>query len=299
MRALRKQFLHRIRPQPLRLDTRNFGKRIVNRRRDVAQREIIEYAEKVRKEPILTGEPYIEPKYESWVHNLEGDRIGIVPISSEIFDEKIRKDILHRNVVYLNNKERGWSNKKVLTRGEVRGSTKKVYKQKGLGRARRGPRNAPHHVGGGKAHGPRPRSFETKLNKKIRKLGNKIALAARYHENNLIVIDQLKLSEPRTAAISKLMKNWGWNSALFVLEEENDRNFELACRNIPVVETTSCSSFNVKKALLKEKIVLSLASLSELQDHLTRVNRPPPSAVQLEVPEYASEDKASVDKASI
>eukprot|EP00466_Bigelowiella_natans_P015092 jgi/Bigna1/24487/gw1.2.128.1 len=199
---------------------------------------------------------------------MKGERLAIVPLEPEVFDQKIRKDILHRNIVYLDNKERGWSHAKTLTRGQIRGTTKKQFRQKGMGRARRGTRRAPHFKGGGKAHGPKPRDFTSKLPKKVRKLGKMIAVAARYQEDNLIVVDELSLLEPKTSAAARFMEVWNWESVLFVTEEDKDRNFELACRNIPNVETTTAFRFDVKKALLKEKLVFTLGGLMQLQAQL-------------------------------
>jgi len=223
---------------------------------------------------ILNGEPYEEPVLEAWVHSMNGDHLSIIPLNSEVFAQPIRKDILHRCVVYQSDKERGWSSAKTLTRGEISGTGKKPYRQKGTGRARRGTFRAPHHRGGGKAHGPVPRDFTTKLPKKVRKLGNKIALSARYQENEIVVIDELKLPEPKTAAVTEMLKTWGWEdtSVLFVVEQDKDRNFELGCRNITNVEHTTALRFHTKAALLKRKLVLSLRGLNELQAHLLKAD---------------------------
>jgi len=241
----------------------------------------------------LTGPAYIEPEYEAWVHAMNGERRGIVSLSGKVFSKELRKDILHRNVVYEANKERGWSHKQTKNRGEIRGSTRKPYRQKGTGRARRGTMRAPHHVGGSKAHGPVQRDMTTKLPRKVIKLGKMITIAERYRENNFFVFEDFKLPNPKTAAVAQLLKRWGWDSVLFVLEQEStDRNFELACRNLPNVDTSTPYTFNVKTALNREKVVFSLKSVGQMQEYLER-ERPIMSAISPKTYELAQPESSS------
>ncbi len=257
--------------------------------------------------PLESSAAYVEPTFQAWVHDMKGDKVDIMPLDTQVFDQQIRADILHRNVVYETNKELGWTRAQTLTRGEISGSGKKPYQQKGTGRARRGTMRAPHHRGGGKAHGPVYRDRTTKLPRKLRRLGSKIALAARYQEDNFFVIDELKLKEPKTYAVAQVLKNFGWEkeSVLFVVEEASDANFVLACRNLPNVETVSALRFSVKPALLNKNLAISAQGLVELQAHLEK-EKPFQTAVgpqkvwkQAVILDVAEEEDAVVQEASV
>lgn len=257
---------------------RSFARTMRNRRKDLAFRQVKRPSGE-EPPPPLTGEPYVEPTFESWVFNQVGERVGIVPLNADIFSTPLRRDILQNNVVYRQNEALGWSRKKTLTRGEIRGSNKKPFPQKGGGRARQGVRKkTPIQIGGGKAHGPKPRDRSTKLLKKVKQLGNRVVVAQKFRENRFTVIDNLAFEVHKTYAAKKFVDTFEWKSALFVLEEEPDKNFELAVRNLPDIETTSVYKFNPYKALKRKDIVISLAALEQLQEYLTRNIRPLPTA---------------------
>src|ERR671920_2416299 len=141
------------------------------------------------------------------VQSLDGKAGSDIDLNDEIFDVEPRADILHRVVTWQLEKRRGTA-RGARERSDVARTGKKYGRQKGGGTARHGDRRAPIFIGGGKAHGPRARVFTSSLNKKVRALGLKMALSSKAKEGNLIVLDNLDLTEAKTkqlkAQLSKL-----------------------------------------------------------------------------------------------
>ncbi|MFN3287452.1 MAG: 50S ribosomal protein L4, partial [Sphingomonadaceae bacterium] len=148
---------------------------------------------------------------------------------------------------------------------------KKFGRKKGSGSARHGNRAAPQFVGGGKAHGPRARSFEQSLNKKIRALGLKTALSVKAAEGKLIVVDEFKLAEAKTKAMIGALGKLGIERGLFIDGEAVDRNFALAVRNLYKVDVLPAVGANVYDILNHDALVLSRAGVEQLRRRLEGV----------------------------
>src|ERR1700744_549536 len=164
------------------------------------------------------------------VLNLDNKAAGEVDLNDDIFGLEPRQDLIQRVVVWQLAKRRAGTHK-VLTRGEINRTKKKVYKQKGTGQARHGARSAPLYVGGAKAMGPVTHSHEFDLPKKVRALGLRHALSSKAKEGAIVVIDEAKASAIKTADLAKRFGKMGVSHAL-VVDGEFDKNFHLSARNL-------------------------------------------------------------------
>jgi len=176
-------------------------------------------------------------------------------LDRSIFGVPVRPDILHRVVVWkLACKRTGTA--RVKTRGEVVGSKQKGAPQKGRGMARMGPKRSPIRRGGGKAHGPRPRDFSFTLQKKVRRFGLRCALAAKFAQNKLIILDDTDLDVHKTKPFKQTLEKSGWANALIVDKPNINVKLFLASRNIPNVLLLPQQRANVYDILHQDFLIL-------------------------------------------
>ncbi|MCB9945440.1 MAG: 50S ribosomal protein L4 [Geminicoccaceae bacterium] len=201
------------------------------------------------------------------VKNLAGESVGTAELSDAVFGADVREDILHRVVRWQLAKRRSGTHK-VKGRSEVSGSTAKIYKQKGTGRARHGAKRGTMFRGGGIVFGPTPRDHGFDLPKKVRKLGLRGALSSKARDGKLIVVDAVTMSEPKTKVLRGTLDGLGLDSALFVVAGEADRNFALASRNIPLIDLLSQEGANVYDILRRDTLVLTRDAAKLLEERL-------------------------------
>lgn len=201
------------------------------------------------------------------VRNLAGEEVGTVELDDSVFAVPVRVDILHRVVRWQLAKRRQGTHK-VKSRGEVARSGKKLYRQKGTGRARHGSRRAHIFVGGGIAFGPKPRDHAIDLPKKVRRLGLRCALSDKVREGRLVVLDDARLEEPKTKLLASHLAKLGIGSALVVTGGEPERNFALASRNLPKVVVMPQIGANVYDILRHDTLVLTRDAVELLQERL-------------------------------
>lgn len=199
------------------------------------------------------------------VKTLDGAAAGSITVSDEIFGLEPRTDLIHRVVRWQLAKRQAGTHK-AKQRAEINGSTKKFVRQKGTGGARHGNKKAPQFRGGGKAHGPVVRSHEHDLPKKIRALGLRHALSAKIKADGVIVLDAASVDGPKTKALNEKLKQLGLSNALVVDGTEVDANFRLASRNIPAIDVLPVEGINVYDLLRREKLVLTKAAVSALEE---------------------------------
>jgi large subunit ribosomal protein L4 len=200
------------------------------------------------------------------VLSIENEKTGSIELDDGIFGLEPRKDILHRCVVYqLAKRQQGTH--LARERNQVSGTGKKMYRQKGTGGARHGDKKANIFRGGGKSHGPRPRSHAVGLPKKVRRLALKHALSAKRAEDALIIIDEAKIGEAKTKAVFDAFAKLQLTNALIV-DAEIDKAFGLAARNIPGVDVMPVIGANVYDILRKQKLVLTKAAVQGLEARL-------------------------------
>jgi len=205
------------------------------------------------------------------VYTLTGKKTSeTVELPAEIFEAPVNVDLMHQAYVrQLSNARRGTHSTK--GRSEVRGGGSKPWRQKGTGRARQGSNRAAQWVGGGKVHTPKPRSYEKAMPKKMRHAALRSALSVKAAEQEIVVVDELKIKEPKTkemhAALQKLL---GEGSALILLpgKGENEDLVARSTRNLPYAKTLLASYINVRDLLGYDKIVIPTAVIDVLSSHL-------------------------------
>jgi len=200
------------------------------------------------------------------VYNQKREKVSELTLSDEVFAAPVREDLMHAVIRYQLAKARQGTHK-AKGRAEVRGGGKKPYKQKGTGRARQGTTRAPQWRGGGVVHGPQPRSYAFKLNKKVRKAALRAALSHRVASGSLVVLDDLDLPEIKTRQMVELLKTFELRDALLVLPSQND-NVQLSARNLPNVTTLLVEGVNVRDVLHRGNLVMTRAAAEALVQRL-------------------------------
>ncbi|MBE6753605.1 MAG: 50S ribosomal protein L4 [Ruminococcaceae bacterium] len=188
-----------------------------------------------------------------------------IELADSVFGIEPNGPAMHAVVVnYLANQRQGTQS--TLTRGEVSGGGKKPYRQKGTGRARQGSTRATQWVHGGIALGPKPRSYRYTLNKKLRRLAMKSAFSSKVQSGDLIVLDQLTMSEYKTKEIVALLAALGADrKALIVMPEKNDMVIRSAS-NIPGVKTALVNTLNVYDILNADKFIVVEGAVAQLEE---------------------------------
>jgi len=186
---------------------------------------------------------------------------NMVQLDQTVFAHPIRRDILHLCVVHhLDSLRQGSANTK--TRGEVRGSGRKIRPQKGTGRARLGDAQSPMLRGGGVAFGPKPRDFSTKLPRKVIEMGMRVALSAKLREHGLGVVETLEWTGNKTKPLAQRIADLGWRKTLFVTGlDVVPENFKRASGNIDRVEAITAKDLGVYDAVKWPRLVLDLAAV--------------------------------------
>ena len=199
------------------------------------------------------------------VYNISGQKVGDMDLSDDIFAVEINKVAMHSAVVnYLANARQGTQSTK--TKAEVRGGGKKLWRQKGTGRARHGSIRNPQWTGGGVALGPKPRSYKYTLPKKVKRLALKSALTSKVVENNIIVLDDLKLEAIKTKEMVNVLNNLKVDSSALIVLPEVDRNVVLSARNLEGVKTTTTNSINTYDILRYNKFIVTKDAVSKIEE---------------------------------
>ena len=201
---------------------------------------------------------------ELQITSLDGKDAGSITLKDEIFGLEPRADILHRMVRYQQLKAMAGTHD-VKHRSEGVRTGKKFVKQKGSGGARHGDRKAPQFRGGGRAFGPTPRSHAIDLPKKVRALALKHALSAKAKAGELVILDSVTTSAPKTATLRTSFGKLEWLNALIIDGAVVDVNFALAARNIPNIDVLPVQGINVADILRRRKLVLTKAALDALE----------------------------------
>jgi large subunit ribosomal protein L4 len=199
------------------------------------------------------------------VTTLDGNDSGSVTLPDEIFGLEPRADILQRMVRYQLSKRQAGTHKTKM-RGEISATTKKMFKQKGTGRARHGAKSAPQFRGGGRAFGPVVRSHAHDLPKKIRALALKHALSDKARGEKLIILADTTVKEAKTKALAGQFKKLGWSRALIIDGATVGADFALAARNIPAIDVLPVQGINVYDILRRDTLVLTKAAVEALTE---------------------------------
>lgn len=201
------------------------------------------------------------------LYNKSGAQIGDIELADSIFGIKPNESVLHDAVVMQQAAERRGTHK-VKGRSEVSGGGRKPWRQKGTGRARQGSIRSPQWVGGGTVFGPTPRSYGYKLPKKVRRLALKSALSSKVLASEIIVLDELILSAPKTKEIATILNNLKVDRKALIVDTEYNDNIALSSRNIPGVKFVSATGINVLDVLNHNKVIITKEAVAKIEEVL-------------------------------
>ena len=208
------------------------------------------------------------------IYKLDGSQAGTIEVNNDVFGIEPNKHVMHEVLVAeLAEARQGSASTK--TRAEVRGGGRKPFRQKGTGRARQGSTRAPHMVGGGVVHGPKPRNYAKKVNKKVRRLALRSALAQKISEGNVIVLDDFALETPKTKTFIDFAKTLNFDGVkqLYVTNDDTDtvdRDYflYLSTRNIEKVAAINTRDLSVYWLIKQDKVVLTKEALATIEEVL-------------------------------
>ena len=199
------------------------------------------------------------------VYNMSGELVGEIELSEAVFGIEVNAAVVHDSVKnHLANKRQGTQS--ALTRAEVSGGGRKPWRQKGTGRARQGSTRAPQWTHGGIVFAPKPRDYSYTLNKKTRRLALKSVLSAKATEQNIVVIDSIKMDAPKTKEFAAFLSAVGANGKALVVTAAPDANVVKSGRNIPGCMITFANVINVYDVVNASKLVLDKAALAKIEE---------------------------------
>jgi large subunit ribosomal protein L4 len=199
------------------------------------------------------------------VVNRQGESVGTVEVDPSEFGGEVNRQLLHDVVLmYLANQRAGTHS--TLRRGEVAGSTKKLFRQKGTGNARVGNRRTNKRKGGGTAKGPKPRDYEYHLPKRMVRAATRMALLSKFQDNEAVVVDDLTLPEIKTKPMVEILKTLKLNETTCLISTAGrDDNVYKSARNIRGVEVLPASQLNAYMVLRQKRLLLTRPALDELR----------------------------------
>ncbi len=205
---------------------------------------------------------------EAVLYATNGSELGKVELSDEIFGKTPNEGVVHQVVVAQQaNLRQGDAATK--ERSNVAGSTRKLWKQKGTGRARVGSGKSPHWRGGGTAFGPHPRDFSQATNRKMRREALRSAIADRLAADNLMVLSELPIDEPKTKELVAILRRLNIEGSCLIVTEGADKNAYLSSRNIPGVKQTFVDSLGALDVISHKKLLMTKAALETLEKKLS------------------------------
>ena len=202
---------------------------------------------------------------KTFVFDMSGKQVGEIELSAAVFGVEPNAAVVHDVVKnHLANCRQGTQS--ALTRAEVSGGGRKPWRQKGTGRARQGSTRAPQWTHGGIVFAPKPRSYAYTLNKKVKRLALKSALSAKVAENNLVVIDSIKMDSVKTKTFANFLNAVGAEKKPLVVTAEADQLVVKSGRNIPGCEITFANLLNVYDIVNANKLVVDKAALAKIEE---------------------------------
>ena len=198
------------------------------------------------------------------VKNLDNKKVSTLELREEVFAVKVKQALLHEAVRhYLASQRRGTH--KTKTRGDVRGSGRKPWRQKGTGRARVGSIRSPLWRHGGTTQGPQPRDYSYSLPRKVLLGALRGALTAKFEDKKMIVVDKLELENHKTKVLRTALDKLGAEKSLLIVEAEGNANLERASRNLPRVRLVATQQVHPYHVLAHDRVLFSRAAVEKLQ----------------------------------
>jgi len=202
------------------------------------------------------------------VHNVAGEVVDQLELSDAVFGVPLNEAVVHQAMVrQLADARQGTASTK--TRGLVSGGGRKMFRQKGTGSARRGSRRAPLLRGGGVVFGPHPRSYRQAMPRKMRRLALRCVLSAKVASEEIIVLDQISLQEPKTKEMARILKDLGVDSSALIVTAEPDPNLYKSARNIQRVTTLPASMLSVVDVLSHRRLMITVAAVKVVEETWT------------------------------
>jgi large subunit ribosomal protein L4 len=203
------------------------------------------------------------------LYNINGEQVGDIELADAVFGIEPNKYVVHSAVVMQLASQRLGTHK-TKGRSEVRGGGRKPWRQKGTGRARQGSIRSPQWKGGGVVFGPTPRSYGFKLPKKVRRLAIKSVLSSKVNENEIIVLDQLSMSQPKTKQFAAILNNLKVDRKALIVSADYDDNVALSARNIPGVKFVTADGINVLDVLAHDKLIITKEAVQKVEEVLAQ-----------------------------
>ena len=205
------------------------------------------------------------------VHNRSGDVLHAKELTDAFTDAEVNGPVIHQCVVaYLANQRQG--NASTKSRSEVRGSGRKLYRQKGTGRARVGDAKSPIRVHGGVAFGPKPRSYRQYTPKRVRRLGLHSALADRFQNQQCILVEDFTLEQPRTKDMVNMLKALNVAGKALLILDEHSQNIHLSVRNIPQVHCCTWNTLNVYQVMWHDTLIITEKAAEKLESKFANID---------------------------
>ncbi|MDD2227105.1 MAG: 50S ribosomal protein L4 [Clostridia bacterium] len=198
------------------------------------------------------------------VYDMQAKEVGSLDLKEEIFDAPYNQAVIHQVVVAQNANQRQGT-KSALTRSEVRGHTKKPWKQKHTGNARHGSRKSPIWKGGGVAFAPKPRDFSQKINKQVKYLAFVSALSQKIRQEEITVIDEIK-TEGKTKEIANMLKAFDFDKKTLIVVGDDNANILQSSANIPNVEIVVADLLNVGQIVGNKNLIFSKNAINKIEE---------------------------------
>lgn len=197
--------------------------------------------------------------------NMAGAEAGEIELKDDIFGIEINQFAVHAVIKnYLANQRQGTQSAK--NRGEVRGGGRKPFRQKGTGRHRQGSSTDPSQVGGGVAFAPKPRDYRYTVPKKLRRLAMKSALSSKVEEKEIIVLDSLSFTEPKTKEMVKMLQSIKAAKKALIVMADKDENVIKSAANIPGVKTTLVGQMNVYEIINHTSFIITKDAINKIEE---------------------------------
>ena len=199
------------------------------------------------------------------LYKMSGEQTGEVEVSDDVFDIEINEHVMYEAVkTYMANQRQG--NQSVKTRSEVRGGGRKPWRQKGTGRARAGTIRSPLWKGGGVVFAPKQRDYSKKLPKKVKRLAMKSAFSSKALNDEMVVLDELKLDNIKTKSMVDILSNLNVDKKALIVTGDNDKTVYYSARNIKGVKTTNVNTLNVYDILNYDKFIITKDALKKVEE---------------------------------
>ena len=199
------------------------------------------------------------------VYNMKKEEVGTVSLNDMVFGADYNEPLIHQVIVAQHNNARQGT-KSALTRSEVNASKKKIYRQKGTGRARHGSSKGPQWVGGGVVFAPKPRDFSQKINKKMRDAAFASAISQKVAQNEVTILDKIELVEQKTKEVATMLDTFGLNKRTIIVTAENDPTVLRCANNIEKVSVAEVNLLNVCDLVENKNIVITVDAIKKIEE---------------------------------